>query len=69
MKDLYDASKTENRKIVDHVNDASNYLRKGVNKDKIPEKENPDKVIDIVEEIVSFDKQKKGKGLKIFTPK
>ena len=31
--------------------------------------ENPDKVIDIVGEIFSFNKQKEGKGLKILTPK
>ena len=34
-------------------------LRNAVNKKQIPKNENPDKVIDIVEEILNFNKQQK----------
>ena len=39
------------------------YLRNGVNRNEIPKNENPDKVIDIVEEILKFKKQQKEKDL------
>ena len=31
--------------------------------------EKPDKIINVVEEILEFDKQQKGKGIEILTPK
>ena len=34
-------------------------LRNAVNKKEIPKNENPDKVIDIVEDILNFNKQQK----------
>ena len=34
-----------------------------------PENENPDKVINILEKIIDFNEQQKGRGLKILTPK
>ena len=37
------------------------YLRNVVNRNGIPKNENPDKVIDIVEEILKFKKQQKEK--------
>ena len=51
--------------------------KKYINRKKIPEDENPNKIDDIVEKIVDFNKQPKGKGLpsdlakqiKILTPK
>ena len=44
-------------------------LRNGVNKEKIPENENPDKVMDIVQEILNFNKQQEGSRIKILTLK
>ena len=38
-------------------------------KRKVPENENPDKLIDIAEEIVNFNKHQEGSGLKILAPK
>ena len=46
-------------------------------KKEIPENENPNKIVDIVEKIIDFDKQQKGKErpldlaarIKILTPK
>ena len=42
-------------------------LRNYVIKKAIPENENPDKVINVIEKILDFDKQEKGKRLKILT--
>ena len=36
---------------------------------KIPENENPNKIVDIVEKIIVFNKQQNSKGIKILTPK
>ena len=40
-------------------------LRNAANRKKILENENPDKLIDIAEEILNFNKQQKGKGLSL----
>ena len=69
LKDLYEVDKATIEKIVDHVNVALRDLRNAVNKKDIPENENLDKVIDIVEEILSFNKPQNGKGIKILKPK
>ena len=58
------------------MNNVSIQLKNAVIRRKIPKNENPDKVIDIVEEIFNFNKRQKGKGLlsdsatnlKILTP-
>ena len=74
----YYADKTRNKKIVNNANNTLIELRSAVNRSKIFNNGNPEKVIDIVEEIVNFNKQEKGKGLplkcdreklKILTPK
>ena len=44
-------------------------LRNAANKNSIPENGNPDEVIDIVEKNFNFNKQQRGKGLKIVTRK
>ena len=44
-------------------------LRNSINSKDISENENPKKVVNIVEKIVEFNKQQKGKGIKILTPK
>ena len=77
LKDLYNSNGTKNQKIVNHVNNALINLRNAVNRKEIPKNENPDKVIDIVEEILKVNKQQKGKrpplnlttSLKILSPK
>ena len=52
-----------------HLNDTLIDLGNGVIKKEIPENENPDEVINIVEIIIDFNKLQKGKVLKILTPK
>ena len=42
-------------------------LRSSINSKEIPENENPKKVVNIVEKVLDFNKQQKGKGIKILT--
>ena len=42
-------------------------LRNGVNRKVIPKNKNPEKVVDIVEYILNFNKQQKGNGLPLET--
>ena len=44
-------------------------LRNAIIKNEILEKENQNKIIDIVEKTLDFNKQLKGKGIKILTSK
>ena len=40
-----------------------------INIKEIPENENPKKVANVVDKILLFNEQQKGRGLKILTPK
>ena len=44
-------------------------IRNAIIKKEISEGENPNKIVDIVEKILDFNKQQKGKGIKILTAK
>ena len=44
-------------------------LRNTIIKKEVPENENPNKIVDIVKNILEFIKQQKGKGLNISTSK
>ena len=44
-------------------------LRNTIIKKEVPENENPNKIVDIVKNILEFIKQQKGKGLHISTSK
>ena len=44
-------------------------LRNSTNRKEISENENQKKVVNIVEKILNINKQQKGKGIKILTPK
>ena len=44
-------------------------LRKFINSKEIPENQNPEKVVNIAEKILDFNKQQKSKRIKILTPK
>ena len=44
-------------------------LRNAIIRKDIPANENPNKIVHIVEKILDFNKQQKGKGIKILTPK
>ena len=43
-------------------------LRNSINSKEIPENENPKNTVNIVERILDFNKQQKGKGIKILSP-
>ena len=55
--------------MVNKVEDTLIDLGNVASKTTIPENENPDKIIDITEKILEFNKQRKRKELKILTPK
>ena len=77
LRDLYNSSRSINEKIVNRVNNVLIDLSNAVNRTEISENENPDKIVDIVEEILKFNKQQKENGLpsnlaislKILSPK
>ena len=77
LRDLYNSSRSINEKIVNRVDNALIDLSNAVNRTEISENENPDKIVDIVEEILKFNKQQKENGLplnlaislKILSPK
>ena len=52
-----------------NINDGLIDLRNNINRKEIPENENLKKVADIFEKFLTFNKQKKRKGIKIVTPK
>ena len=78
VEGLIKANQTKNSKIVNQTIDSINELKNAVNKKEIPENENPNKIIDIVEKILEFklkdffnniNNQQKGAELKILTHK
>ena len=62
-KDLCKSNQIRNDEIVKHVNNALIELKKDINIKKIPENENPNKIVDIVEKFLDFNKQQKCKRL------
>ena len=61
-KELYNSNQTINDDILKHINDALIELKRDINEKINPENENPKKIFNIVEKIINFDKQQKGKG-------
>ena len=62
IKKLCNSDQTINDEIVKDINDALIELKIYINRRKIPENENPNKIADIVEKILDYNKQHKGKG-------
>ena len=71
LKDLYQINDREkNNKLVSVINSGLKDLKKGIEEMSKEERENkkPDKIVEIVEEILKFNKQnQEGKGLKTLT--
>ena len=65
VRDLISATQNKNEKLVNNINNGLIDLR---NEIKNRENENPEKVADILENILDFNKQQKGKEIKILTP-
>ena len=72
LKDLYQINDREkNNKLVSVINSGLKDLKKGIEEMSKEERENekPDKIVEIVEEILKFDEQnQQGQGIKILTP-
>ena len=68
-KDLIRATQAKNEQLVNNVNDGLIDIRNAIIRKEIPENENPKKVVNIAKKILDFNKQQKGKGIKILTPK
>ena len=69
VKDLYEGNQNKNDKIVKNINESLINLRNSIDSNKIPKNGNPKKIVNIVEKILDFNKQQKGKGIKILTSK
>ena len=61
-KDFFKAKKN---KLVNTINNALTDLRNAIIVGAIPENENPNKIVNIVEKILDFNKEQKGKGLSL----
>ena len=72
LKDLYKINyKKKNSKLVDVIKSGLSDLKNETKNmdEKEKETEKPNEIIDVVEEIIGFNKKKQGgKGLKILTP-
>ena len=69
VKDLCKSDQSKSDTTVKYINESLTDLRNSINNEEITENENPEKLVNIVEKILDFNKQKKGKGIKILTPK
>ena len=67
-KDLIRATQAKNEQIVSNLNDGLIYLRNDFNRREVPENKNPKIVVENLQKILYFNKQQKGKGIKILTP-
>ena len=67
--DLIRATQAKNEQLVNNFNGRLIDLRNVIIRKEIRENENPNKIFDIVKKPLHFNKQQKGKGTKILTPK
>ena len=62
-EDLYDINnKVKNGETIKHINNALTELKNSINRNEISKNESPEKIVDIVEKNLGFNKQQKGKG-------
>ena len=62
IKVLYEDNQNKKDKIVKNINESLINLRSSINSKEIPETENLKKIVNIVEKIMDFNKQKKVKN-------
>ena len=62
------AKQAKNEQLINNADDVLIDIRNAIIKES-PENKNPVKIIDIVETILDFIKQQKGKVVKVLTPK
>ena len=63
VKDLISAKQNKNEKLVNNIHKWLIDLGHDINKKQISENENHKEVVDIVEKILNFNKQQRGKGI------
>ena len=68
-KDLIRVKQDKNEQLVNNISDRMIDLRNAIIEKEIPENENTNKIVDFVVKIIDFNKQQKGKGIKILTLK
>ena len=61
---LIETNQSKNNAIINQTVDSINELKNAVSKKEIPENENENKIIDIVQKILEFNNQKKEQELK-----
>ena len=61
---LIETNQSKNNEIINQTVDSINELKNAVSKKEIPENENENKIIDIVQKILEFNSQKKEQELK-----
>ena len=69
VKDLYESNQNKKDMVAKYLNESLIDLRNNINITEIPKNENPKKVAYSIGKILDFNKQQKGKGIKILTPK
>ena len=62
VKELIRAKLSKNEQLVNNINDELTDFRNAITKKEITESENPNIILDIVENISDFNKQQKDKG-------
>ena len=60
-KELYNRNQNVNDEIFKDISDSLIELKKDINTKQFPKNENPNKIVDIVEKILNFNKQQKSK--------
>ena len=68
-KYLIRATQAKKEQLINNINDGLIDFRNAINRKEISEHENPNKIVVIAEKIRHFNRQQKGKGIKILTPK
>ena len=69
VKELISTKQNKNEKIVNNINNGLIDKRNDINRREISESKNPKKVVDIVEKVLEFNKQQKGKEIFYFLSK
>ena len=69
VKHLYEVDQDKNEETVDLANDELIELKNSAIRKDIPENENQNKIINIVEKLIDFNEYKKGRSFKIWTPR
>ena len=65
VKELYNSNQNINDEIVKHINDTLIELKTRYYQKEIIENENPNRIVDIVEKILNFNKNRKVKDLRV----